>query len=314
MQKIRAAMVTDVGGIGDESFNASAWRGLQRAQNELRAEVRYLESRTAADYVRNLTTLARQGFNVVFAVGFLMEDALSRVAPRFRNTFFGIVDGKAPNLPNCVSLIFNEQEGSFLVGALAGAMTRTNAVGFIGGMNVPLIKKFEFGYRAGVRTTNPRARVLVGYTGNWDDVNKGRELALTQFNQGTDIIYHAAGRCGVGVIRAAQQKGKGFYAIGVDSDQDHLAPGRVLTSMMKRVDTAVFDVCQRVAKGQFRSGTVVYGVREKGVGLSPMRFTRKDVPDRVMNTVRRLEQMIAQGQIKPPFDEASFNRFQPPRV
>ncbi|MFN7161646.1 MAG: BMP family protein, partial [Fimbriimonadales bacterium] len=125
------------------------------------------------------------------------------------------IDGKAPNLPNCVSLIFNEQEGSFLVGALAGAMTKTNTVGFIGGMNVPLIKKFEYGYRAGVKTTNPRARVLAGYTGNWDDVNKGRELALTQFNQGADIIYHAAGRCGVGVIRAAEQKGKGFYAIGV---------------------------------------------------------------------------------------------------
>jgi hypothetical protein len=165
-----------------------------------------------------------------------------------------------------------------------GAMTKTNIVGFIGGMNVPLIKKFEYGYRAGVLTTNAQARVLVGYTGNWDDVNKGRELALTQFNQGADIIYHAAGRCGVGVIRAAQQKGKGYYAIGVDSDQDHLAPGRVLTSMMKRVDNAVFDVCQRVARGQFRSGTVVYGVREKGVGLSPMRFTRKDVPDSTHET------------------------------
>ncbi|MFN7016625.1 MAG: BMP family protein, partial [Fimbriimonadales bacterium] len=149
---------------------------------------------------------------------------------------------------------------------------------------------------------------------NWDDVNKGRELALTQFNQGADIIYHAAGRCGVGVIRAAEQKGKGFYAIGVDSDQDHLAPGRVLTSMMKRVDNAVFDVCQRVAKGQFKSGTIVYGVRERGVGLSPMRYTRKEVPDRVMNTIRRLEQMIAQGKLQPPYDEATFNRFQPPKV
>ena len=171
--KLRAAMVTDVGGIGDESFNASAWRGLQRAQKELGAEVRYLESRTAADDVRNLTTLARQGFDVVFAVGFLMEDALAKVAPRFPKTYFGIVDGKAPNLPNCVSLIFNEQEGSYLVGALAGAMTKTNIVGFIGGMNVPLIKKFEYGYRAGVLTTNAQARVLTGYTGNWDDVTRG---------------------------------------------------------------------------------------------------------------------------------------------
>lgn len=313
-RRFRAAMVTDVGGIGDESFNASAWRGLERARDQLGAEVRYLESRTAADYVRNLTALARQGFNVVFAIGFLMEDALSKVAPRFPRVYFGIVDGKAPNLPNCVSLIFNEQEGSYLVGALAGAFTKTNVVGFVGGMNVPLIKKFEYGYRAGVLTTNPKAKVLVGYTGNWDDVSKGRELALTQFNQGADIIYHAAGRCGIGVIRAAQQKGKGYFAIGVDSDQDHLAPGHVLTSMMKRVDNAVFDVCKRVAEGRFKSGTIVYGVKEKGVSLSPMRFTRKMVPDAIMAKVSKLEQLIIQGKVVPPYNEQTFRAFRPPKV
>lgn len=313
-RRIRAAMVTDVGGIGDESFNASAWRGLERARDQLGAEVRYLESRTAADYVRNLTALARQGFNVVFAIGFLMEDALSKVAPRFPRVYFGIVDGKAPNLPNCVSLIFNEQEGSYLVGALAGAFTKTNAVGFVGGMNVPLIKKFEYGYRAGVLTTNPKAKVLVGYTGSWDDVSKGRELALTQFSQGADIIYHAAGRCGIGVIRAAQQKGKGYFAIGVDSDQDHLAPGHVLTSMMKRVDNAVFDVCKRVAEGRFKSGTIVYGVTEKGVGLSPMRFTRKLVPDAIMAKISKLEQLIMQGKVVPPYNEQTFKAFRPPKV
>lgn len=313
-QRIRAAMVTDVGGIGDESFNASAWRGLERARKELGAEVRYLESRTATDYVRNLTALARQGFNVVFAIGFLMQGALPKVAPRFPKVYFGIVDGKAPNLPNCVSLVFNEQEGSYLVGALAGAFTKTNIVGFVGGMNVPLIKKFEYGYRAGVLTTNPKAKVLVGYTGNWDDVSKGRELALTQFNQGADIIYHAAGRCGIGVIRAAQQKGKGYYAIGVDSDQDHLAPGFVLTSMMKRVDNAVFDVCKRVAERRFISGTIVYGLKEKGVGLSPMRFTRRLVPQRVMAKVAKLEQMIVQGKVVPPYNEQTFQAFRPPKV
>ncbi|CUU37896.1 basic membrane protein A [Armatimonadetes bacterium DC] len=313
-RRIRAAMVTDVGGIGDESFNASAWRGLERARDQLGAEVRYLESRTAADYVRNLTALARQGFNVVFAIGFLMEDSLAKVAPRFPKVYFGIVDGRAPNLPNCVSLIFNEQEGSYLVGALAGAFTKTNVVGFVGGMNVPLIKKFEYGYRAGVLTTNPKAKVLVGYTGNWDDVSKGRELALTQFNQGADIIYHAAGRCGIGVIRAAQQKGKGYYAIGVDSDQDHLAPGHVLTSMMKRVDNAVFDVCKRVAEGRFKSGTIVYGVKEKGVGLSPMRFTRKLVRDAIMAKINKLEQLIVQGKVVPPYNEQTFRAFRPPKV
>lgn len=311
---VKAAMVTDVGGIGDESFNASAWRGLQRAQKELGAQVRYLESRTAADYVRNLTALARQGYDVVFAVGFLMEDALKQVAPRFPKVKFAIIDGIAPKLPNCLSITFNEQEGSFLAGALAGAMSRKNAVGFVGGMNVPLIKKFEYGYRAGVATMNPKARVLVGYSGNWDDATKGREIALTQFNQGADIIYHAAGRCGIGVIRAAEQKGKGYYAIGVDSDQDHLAKGRVLTSMMKRVDSAVFDVVKRTSTGQFRSGAVVYGVKDGGVGLSPMQFTKKDVPASVMQKINQLTAMIKQGKIKPPYNEETFKQFKPVKI
>jgi basic membrane protein A len=311
---VKAAMVTDVGGIGDESFNASAWRGLQRAQSELGAQVRYLESRTAADYVRNLTALARQGYDVVFAVGFLMEDALKQVASRFPKVMFAIIDGMAPKRPNCLSITFNEQEGSFLAGALASAMTKKNAVGFVGGMNIPLIKKFEYGYRAGVATMNPKARVLVGYSGGWEDVTKGREIALTQFNQGADIIYHAAGRCGIGVIRAAEQKGKGYYAIGVDSDQDHLAKGRVLTSMMKRVDNAVFDVVKRVSGGRFQSGAVVFGVKDGGVGLSPMRFTKKDVPASVMQKINRLTDMIKQGKIKPPYNEETFKQFKPVKI
>lgn len=314
VRKIKAAMVTDVGGIGDESFNASAWRGLQRAQKELGAQVKFLESRSPVDYVRNLQALAQQGYEVVFAVGFLMEDALRQVTPRFPKVKFAIIDGNAPNLPNALSIKFNEQEGSFLVGALAGAMTRTQVVGFVGGMNVPLIKKFEYGYCAGVRTTNPRARVLVGYTGNWDDVGKGRELALTQFNQKADIIYHAAGRCGIGVIEAAKQKGKGYYAIGVDSDQDHLAPGRVLTSMLKRVDNAVFDVCKQVAMGSFQGGTRIYGIREGGVGLSPMRFTKRDVPPAVHLKIAKLAALIKKGQVVPPYDEATFRRFTPPKI
>lgn len=311
LKPIKAAMVTDIGGIGDESFNASAWRGLQRAQKELGSNVRYLESRNAADYTRNLTALGREGYDVVFAVGFLMEDALKRVAPRFPKVKFAIIDGQAPNLPNCLSINFNEQEGSFLVGALAGAMTKKGAVGFVGGMNVPLIKKFEYGYRAGVLQANSKARVLVGYTGNWDDVAKGRELALTQFNQGADIVYHAAGRCGLGVIQAAAQKGKGFYAVGVDSDQDHIAKGRVLTSMMKRVDNAVFDVCKRVSNGQFKNGAVVFGVKDGGVSLSPMRFTKSDVPAPVMKRIEQLTTMIKQGKIKPPYNDATFKQWRP---
>lgn len=313
MAKIRAAMVTDVGGIGDESFNASAWQGLQMAKQKLGAEVRYLESATAADYVKNLRALAGQKYDVVFAVGFLMENALKQVAPRYPAVKFAIIDGSAPAAANTVSIKFNEQEGSFLVGALAAGVSKKKIVGFVGGMNVPLIKKFEAGYRAGAQTMGA-ARTLVGYTGNWDDVGKGRELALTQFRQGADIVYHAAGRCGIGVIEAAKQRGAGYYAIGVDMDQDGLAPGRVLTSMVKRVDQAVFDVCKRTSEGKFKSGQIVYGVKEGGVGMSAMKHTKKEVPPALLQKVERLRAMIVNGQLKPPADEAALKNFKPPKV
>ena len=309
-----AAMVTDIAGIGDRSFNESAWRGLQRAERELGAKVRYLESAKLPDYEQNLRLLAQQKYDVVVAVGFAMEDALKKVAPQFPNVVFAIVDGNAPDLPNCVSLKFREQEGSFLVGALAGAMTKTNVVGFVGGMEIPLIKKFEAGYRAGVMTTNPKAKVLVGYTGNWTDTAKGKELALSQFERGADIVYHASGQCGLGVIEAAKARGKGHFAIGVDSDQDYIAPGYVLTSMIKGVDNAVFEVCKSVKEGTFQPGTREFGVKENGVGLSPMKYTKHLVPPSVMEKIEKLRQMIIDGTLRVPQSEEELRAFQPPAV
>lgn len=313
-KKLRAAMVTDIAGIGDRSFNESAWRGLKRAEKELGAEVRYLESVKLPDYEQNLRLLAQQKYDVVIAVGFAMEDALEKVAPQFPNTIFAIVDGNAPNLPNCVSLKFREHEGSFLVGALAGAMTKTGIVGFVGGMEIPLIKKFEAGYRAGVMTTNPRARVLVGYTGNWTDTAKGKELALSQFERGADIVYHASGQCGLGVIEAAKKAGKGHFAIGVDSDQDYIAPGFVLTSMIKSVDNAVFQVCQEVVEGKFQPGTRDLGIKENGVGISPMQYTKHLVPKQVLDKIETLRQMIAEDKMKVPQSEEELKTFQPPTL
>lgn len=311
-KKLRAGMVTDIAGIGDRSFNESAWRGLQRAEKELGADVRYLESAKLPDYEQNLRLLAQQKYDVVVAVGFAMEEALKKVAPQFPNTIFAIVDGDAPDLPNCVSLKFREQEGSFLVGALAGAMTKTGTVGFVGGMEIPLIKKFESGYRAGVMTTNPKAKVLVGYTGNWTDSAKGKELALSQFERGADIVYHASGQCGLGVIEAAKKTGEGHFAIGVDSDQDYIEPGYVLTSMIKSVDNAVFQVCKEVVEGKFQPGTRDLGIKEGGVGLSPMRYTKHLVPKEVLAKIETLRQMVADGKLKVPASEEELKRFQPP--
>lgn len=308
---IKAAVVTDVGGIGDLSFNAMAWEGLQRASKDMDIEIKFLESKEQADYASNLRRFAEQGYHIVFAVGFLMEDALAEVAPKYPNTKFAIIDGNAPDCQNAAALKFREEEGSFLAGALAGAMTKTGKIGFIGGMQVPLIAKFECGYRAGAATTRPGIHVITAYTGKWDDPAKGAELALAQFSSGADIIFHASGSCGLGVIEAAKSKGEGFYAIGVDADQDYIAPGRVLTSMMKRVDNAVYATCESVVRGEFKPGTHVFGLKEGGVGLSQMRFTRKNIPPEVLTKIEQLKEMIVEGRLKPPSTPDELRAFTP---
>lgn len=309
--KLRAAVVTDVGGIGDRSFNAMAWEGVQRAGRELGIGTKFLESKEQADYAVNLSRCAEQGYDLVFAVGFLMEDAIAKVAPKYPKTRFVIIDGKAPESDNAAALKFREEEGCYLAGALAGTVTKTGTIGFIGGMKAPVIERFESGYKAGANTARVDAKVLVAYTGRFDDPAKGKELALAQFAQGADIIFHASGSCGLGVIEAAKQKGDGFYAIGVDADQDYIAPGRVLTSMMKRVDNAVFAMCKEVADGKFTSGDHTFGLKDGGVGLSPMKYTRKYVSDGGMKQVELLKRLVIEGKIRPPKTSDELRTFKP---
>lgn len=313
-ETIKVALVTDAGGIDDRSFNAAAWEGLQRAQKELQVQARYLESREQSDYKSNLSSLADQGHALVVAVGYLMEDALKEVAPRYPNTRFVIIDGSAPDLPNCVSVKFREEEGSFLVGFLAGSMTRTGAIGFVGGMEGPLIKKFECGYRAGAKMARPNIRVLVKYIGSWTDVAKGKEYARAAIQQGADILFHAAGKGGLGVLDAAAEAGEGFFGIGVDRDQDDEHPGRVLTSMVKRVDAAVYDTVEDLVKGRWRSGEKNLGVKEGGIKLSPMKYTRKLIPGRVLERLERVEEMIRNGTLEAPRTEEEVQNFEPPRL
>jgi basic membrane protein A len=310
--KISAAVVTDVGGIGDLSFNAMAWDGLQRAGKDLGVKVNYVESKEQADYSTNMEKLAQQGYNVVFAVGFLMEDAVAKAAAEYPKTRFIIIDGNAPKLPNAQAIKFREEEGCFLAGALAGLVSKSGTIGFVGGMDVPLIKRFEVSYTAGARTVKPAVKVLAAYTGRFDDPGKGKELALTQFSQGADIIFHASGSCGLGVIDAAKSKGKGYYAIGVDADQDHIAAGSVLTSMMKRVDNAVYSACKSVVNGSFKSGDRIFGIKDGGISLSPMKYTHQDISPAAMSKVKQLEGMILQGKLHPPKTPEELKSFTPP--
>lgn len=294
--EFKAAMVTDVGGLGDQSFNDAAYRGLEQAKDEFGIEITVVESSTMSDYVPNLSSLAEQGYDIVWAIGFLMTDALDEVAQMYPNTTFGFIDGVLDH-SNVASVTFKEHEGSFLAGVAAGMMTEKDKVGYIGGMEFPLIQKFEAGYRAGVKAVNSDAEVLIGYTGAFDDPQGGQEMTFTQFSQGADIIYHAAGACGIGVINAAKEKG--LYAIGVDSPQYHLAPDNVLTSMIKRVDVAVYNEVKSLHEGNFEAGHKIYGLAENGVGVY-MEQLEKMVPEEVVNKVKEYKEKIVGGELEVP--------------
>jgi len=319
-QTFRAALVVDTGGIDDKSFNAAANAGRMKAQSELGMTDQtfsLIQSKAKADYKTNLTQFASQGYDLVIAVGQNMEDALKEVAPQFPNVKFAIVDGASPDgVSNCASLRFREEQGTFLAGFVAASMSKTKKIGFVGGEEIDLIKKFEAGYRAGAKTAgfNPDTQVVRAYTNNWDDLAKGRTIGDQEFNNGVDIIFAAAGKGGLGVIQAAKEKGPGYYAIGVDQDQDGIAPGRVLTSMVKHVDTAVFDSTKRAKEHKFEGGTITYDLKQGGIDLSEMKFTKKDIPADVLTKLDKLRKLVQDGTVVPPSTLEAVKGFVPPKL
>lgn len=264
--KFVVGMATDVGGLNDDSFNAAAYRGILRAEEELGTDKIVIESKRQEDYETNFQTLIDQGADLVWGIGFMMQAAMNDMAQKNPDQKFAIID-ETVNQPNVASVLFKEEEGSFLMGVIAGRSTKTGKVGFVGGMESPVIGRFEAGYRAGVKAVNPDAEVIVVYSASFTDPAKGKSDALTIYGQGADIIFHAAGATGQGVIEAAKEKN--LYAIGVDSDQNHLAPNNVITSMIKRVDVAVYDIIKKTVEGNFPGGeTVVLDLKDNGVGYA----------------------------------------------
>ncbi len=308
--KLSLGMVTDVGGLGDKSFNDSAYRGLQRAQAQLGVTASVLQSRSVSDYEPNLSTLAQHGDALIFAIGFLMHDSLNDVAPRFPKTHFAIIDSVVDQ-PNVTSVTFREEESSFLAGVLAGLVTKTNTVGFLGGIQSPLIEKFEAGFVAGVKSSNPKAQVLIKYTGSFDDVAAGKEYAAVLYDQGADIIYAAAGKCGLGAIDEVKSRPKGFYIIGVDSDQDALAPGKVLTSALKHVDNAVYALALAASQQKIPSGHVVLGLKEGGVGLTTMQYTKSSLPPGALSVLAGYQRAIISGKLAVPSTASELAAFRP---
>lgn len=262
-------LVLDKGGKDDKSFNSAAVAGAERAAKEFGLKIKDVESPDDAAFEPAMRTFAEREIPLIIAVGFAQADALKKVAPHFPNTHFAIVDSVVDG-PNVASLMFEEHEGSYLIGYLAGLATKTGKVGFIGGMDVALIRRFLLAYEAGVKAANPKVKVMNGFVGitasAWANPTRGRELALSQMSQGADVLFHAAGASGIGVFDAVEtDASKKTLAIGVDSNQNGIKPGRVLTSMLKRVDNAVYDAIKSEVEKNFKAGTHSFGLKDKGI-------------------------------------------------
>ena len=304
-------IVFDVGGRGDKSFNDGAYAGAMRAVRELGANVRFIEPGEGSDREAGLRLLAAEGMDIVIGVGFIFTDDLTLLAKEYPGVRFAGVDlavatdaAGNPILPppNLAALKFREEQGSFLVGALAALVGDSDRIGFVGGMDVPLIHKFEAGYRAGVAHVCPRCVVVAQYAGvtpeAFSNPGRGKELALSQYQQGVDVIFHASGSTGLGVFEAARQTGK--LAIGVDADQYAEMPGSVLTSMVKGVDAAVYDAIAATKAGTFQGGIRQFGLAESGVGYVYDANNEPLIPAAVRARVEQLRDSIIAGHITVP--------------
>ncbi|MDR7417593.1 MAG: BMP family ABC transporter substrate-binding protein [Armatimonadota bacterium] len=315
--KMRIGMVYDVGGRGDLSFNDMAYAGLSRAQKEFAAkiEVKDLEPTAGGENREELLRLlAGEKYDLIFGIGFLFTDSITRVAKQFRGVRFGIVDGFIDKEPNVASLLFNEHEGSFLVGAAAALKSKSGKIGFVGGMKIPLIEKFEAGYIAGAKYVKPSITVFSDYAGTtgeaFRDPVKGKELATAQYDRGADIIYHASGGTGIGVFEAAVAKKK--WAIGVDADQSLTAKAdqraQILTSMMKRVDVAVYETIKDLVNNRYKAGVRGFGLKEGGVGYAVNQYNREQMKD-IIPRLERLKRDIIAGKINVPSDRKQLDAF-----
>lgn len=299
--KIRVGLVLDKGGKDDKSFNAAAYKGAMEAKEKLGVDVKVVEASDDAAIEPSLRTFAQRGYDLIIGIGFVQGSAVQKVAQEFPKKQFLLVDAKV-SLPNVRSILFKEHEGSFLVGVIAALTTKTNKVGFLGGMDIPLIRRFETGYKAGVHYVNPRIEVASNYVGStsdaWRNPTKGKELAVSQFKQKTDILFAAAGASALGAFDAAEELKK--MIIGCDSNQNWIKPGFVLTSMLKRVDLAVYDAIESKQKGTFQAGEFDWGLKEKAIDFAMDEHNRKLLTSDVEKKANEVREKIVTGQLSVP--------------
>ena len=301
--KVRIGMVTDVGGVNDKSFNQTSWEGLQ-ALDPAVFEVNYLESKTDADYQTNIQTFIDEEYDLIICVGFMLADATREAAEANPEQLFAIIDDASIDLPNVACLMFAQEQASYLVGLVAGAVTESKTVGYVQGMVNDSMNLFGIGFIAGVLESCPEATVLQYNANNFGDIAGGSTAAKDMITKGADVIYHAAGGTGIGVINACDEEG--IWAIGVDTDQSTLAPEHVLTSAMKRVDVASQDISKAVAEGNFTAGIHMYDLSNGGVDLAP---TRDHIPADVLETVEAAKAAIIAGEKSVPTSVADCPAF-----
>ena len=293
------AIIYDMGGKFDKSFNQSAADGTARFKKETGIEVREFEVTNAAQREQAMARFAQRGAQIIVAIGFSQASAVEAAAKKFPNVKFAIVDGTV-NLPNVQSINFREQESSVLVGMAAALASKTGKVGFVGGMDIPLIRKFAVGYTEGAKFVNPSAEIFQNMTGTtaaaWNDPTKGSELAKSQIGRGADVIFHASGNTGSGVMQAAKDAGK--LSIGCDSNQNYIHPGAVLTSAVKRVDVAVYKAIMDAKNGTWKPGPIVLGLAEDGVGYALDEHNRKLITPAMEAKLTAAKADIISGKLK----------------
>ncbi|BHH85906.1 BMP family ABC transporter substrate-binding protein [Desulforhopalus sp. 52FAK] len=301
--KITVGFMVGVSGLGDQSYNDMAYAGLFKVKKEHDIRLIFEDSKKDVQaFESSMQRLIQKGSNIIVANGFYMQELVEKYAKLHPKIYFILQDATVTDLENVVSILYSVNEGSFLAGAFAALMTKSRQVGFIGGVDIPIMHMFSGGFTQGVHYINSRVSVKEQFISTAPDFSgfknpaKAHTVANEFYNSGIDIIFSAAGLSGNGVIQAAKETGK--FAIGVDSDQDHLAKGNVLTSMMKRLDIATYTEVKKIIDGNLTHGVVTYGLAENGVGLSPMKFTHQLIPESVMSEIDQIKTDIINGKIK----------------
>lgn len=305
--KVTVAMVSDVAGINDQSYNQSAWEGLERAKKELGIEIKYLESKQDSDYATNVETLADEEVDLIIGVGSKLADTIKDAAENYPDQKFAIIDETYDEIPsNVKSVLFESEQASYLVGLIAGKMSETKNVGFIGGLDIPVINTFKYGYMAGVKAADANCEIQAQYANSFNDQAKGKAITNQMISKGADVVFTAAGDVGTGSMEAIKEANK--YGIGVDRDQSDLAPQNILTSAIKRVDVGMYETVKELVEGKFQGGiSTTYGLEQNGIGIADT--TSNLVPQDVLDFVNEKIEELKAGKISVPKTEEEYNEF-----